>query len=124
MKCRLVRRPGWFVPVASVHRLWQEHGIVLDHWRSFQSSNVTSRMDLTHDDLLHTYTRLPGDNGYYCKDPRCDKGIYVPTICKKSKPKSKSSCATLVAGYPGEGPGDCTLSFSMQNGNQGHDEDC
>lgn len=95
-----IGRPGWFVPVASVHRLWQEHGIVLDHWRSFQSSNVTSRMDLTHDDLLHTYTRLPGDNGYYCKDPRCDKGIYVPTICKKSKPKSKSSCATLVADYP------------------------
>ncbi|KAM7283533.1 atrial natriuretic peptide receptor 2-like [Ixodes scapularis] len=93
-----IGRSGWFVPLSTVERFWQHHGMVLDHWRSFRSPNVTVLMNRLHDKLLHEYTRTPDKTGFLCNASLCVNGIYEPPICRKHK--RKMPCATLIADYP------------------------
>ncbi|EEC03035.1 hypothetical protein IscW_ISCW017106 [Ixodes scapularis] len=72
--------------------------MVLDHWRSFRSPNVTVLMNRLHDKLLHEYTRTPDKTGFLCNASLCVNGIYEPPICRKHK--RKMPCATLIADYP------------------------
>uniref|UniRef100_V5IB68 Gamma-aminobutyric acid type B receptor subunit 2 n=2 Tax=Ixodes ricinus TaxID=34613 RepID=V5IB68_IXORI len=93
-----IGRSGWFVPLSTVERFWEKHGMVLDHWRSFRSPNVTVLMNRLNDKLLHEYTRTPDKTGFLCNASLCVNGIYEPPICRKHK--GKSPCATLIADYP------------------------
>ncbi|CAN7948024.1 unnamed protein product, partial [Ixodes hexagonus] len=72
--------------------------MVLDHWRSYLSPNVTALMNRLHDKLLREYTRTPDKSGHLCNASLCVNGIYEPPICRKNK--GKVPCATLIADYP------------------------
>lgn len=72
---------------------------IIDHWRALQNEDVAKLLDLSDDlDSIKSMTRIPETNEHYCNFSGCENGIYYPPWCKRSN----SSCATLLAKYPGK----------------------
>ncbi|KAK8775171.1 hypothetical protein V5799_031484 [Amblyomma americanum] len=88
-------RYGWYVSKQTVQEFWNKYGMVLDHWRSYRSPNMTSMLDLLEDPKLQEH--LSGSNDYVCNYSDCHKGVYRSPLCQ---PKRNAPCATLIADFP------------------------
>ncbi|XP_012143005.2 uncharacterized protein LOC100883782 isoform X1 [Megachile rotundata] len=79
---------GWFVP-KSLSRLG-------DSWITFTRPETATRFDVDEHTLsrIQNFTVNPINKTYYCAEPFCQQGMYVPERCQGQ------SCALLLTSYP------------------------
>ncbi|KAF2360714.1 Serine-threonine/tyrosine-protein kinase catalytic domain [Trinorchestia longiramus] len=80
-------RFGWYVTNSSD---FKTHGLITDHWRSFQNPAVTElfALDSDEEERLKQFTHI--HNEYFCTSSACVAGIFTPPKCK-----GRNDCATL-----------------------------
>ncbi|KAH9362318.1 hypothetical protein HPB48_002296 [Haemaphysalis longicornis] len=92
-----IGRYGWYVSQSTVQDYWNNYTMVVDHWRSFRSPNMTSLLNRLGDVKLQKF--LNSTNGSLCNFTDCRGNVYVPPVCLQGY--GGTPCATLIADFPG-----------------------
>ncbi|KAH6944374.1 hypothetical protein HPB50_002814 [Hyalomma asiaticum] len=90
-------RYGWYVSKQAAQEYWSKYNMVLDHWRSYRSANLTSQLDLLEDDKLQDHLSR---GGYLCNFTGCRNGVYRSPLCDPLRDGKGVPCATLIADFP------------------------
>lgn len=96
---------GWFVP----QQLWRSEFI--DTWHMFARRESSTRFDVDDETLnvIQEATIEPQTNDYYCNEPYCQQGFYIPNRCASStigvmaigkRQETNQPCALLLASHP------------------------
>ncbi|XP_065281541.1 uncharacterized protein [Dermacentor albipictus] len=90
-------RYGWYVSKQTAQEFWNKYNMVLDHWRSYRSANMTSQLDLLQDEKLQDHLTR---GGYLCNFTSCRSGVYRSPLCDPLRDGRGVPCATLIADFP------------------------
>ncbi|KAL3182762.1 hypothetical protein MRX96_029360 [Rhipicephalus microplus] len=90
-------RYGWYVSKQMAQEYWIKYNVVLDHWRSYRSVNMTSQLDLLEDEKLQDHLSR---GGYLCNFTGCRNGVYRSPLCDPHRDGRGVPCATLIADFP------------------------
>ncbi|XP_067121007.1 uncharacterized protein [Centruroides vittatus] len=91
-----IGRSDWYISEKYVKDKWNVNETILDHWRSYQDSDIVTPFNLLNEPEILTWVFDKESNSYYCSYTKCENGIFSPPLCQNSN----VTCATLLADYP------------------------
>eukprot|EP00057_Strongylocentrotus_purpuratus_P022779 XP_011677253.1 PREDICTED: uncharacterized protein LOC591965 [Strongylocentrotus purpuratus] len=93
-------RFGWYVSTALVTTLYSVDGLIVDHWRVLQNSQMTAYLTISTNEIEVLTTESAATAMFkgqrYCDRPECTNGVYYPPWCTQNN----SQCVILLADYP------------------------